>query len=64
MAVDLAGPGRMLTALALGQSEHARHTHLEDGLERWLQGRASLLVTNRLLIEEDSVALLVLSPPQ
>jgi hypothetical protein len=63
MAVDLAAPERMLSALAPGQSEHQEHLHFNDGLGRWLEGRASLLVTNRLLIEEDLLGLLVLSPP-
>jgi len=64
IAVDLAAPDRMLSGLAPGQSEHPRHPHFDDGLVRWLEGRPSLLVTSRLLVEEASSEGLVLEPAQ
>jgi penicillin amidase len=64
LAVDLAAPDRVLSALAPGQSEHPRHPHFGDGAERWLGGRMSLLLTSRLHVEEESPAPLVLEPPQ
>ena len=64
LAVDLAAPDRMLSSLAPGQSEHPSHPHFADGLVRWLEGRPSLLVTSRLLVEEASSEGLVLEPVQ
>jgi penicillin amidase len=62
MAVDLATPDRMLTSLAPGQSEHPGHPHFADGLSRWIDGRPSLLLTSRLLVEEEAGARLLLEP--
>ncbi len=64
LAVDLAAPDRMLSSLSPGQSEHPQHPHFSDGLGRWLAGRPSLLLTSRLLVEEESGELLLLEPPQ
>ncbi|MEE9606790.1 MAG: penicillin acylase family protein [Myxococcota bacterium] len=49
-----------LMALAPGQSEHPHHPHFEDGLERWLEGRPTVLATSRLWVEESSPERLVL----
>jgi penicillin amidase len=62
VAVDLAAPDRMLSALAPGQSEHPYHPRYSDGLARWLEGRPSLLLTSRLLVEEKKDAQLLLEP--
>jgi len=62
VVIDLASPDRMLTSLAPGQSEHLYHRHYADGLERWLEGRPSLLVMSRFLVEEETVERLVLDP--
>ncbi len=61
-AVDLAEPGHALSALAPGPSEHPGHPDRVSGLERWLAGRASLLVSSPVLVEEGSVATLTLEP--
>ena len=62
MAADLASPDRMLTTLAPGQSEHPGHVHYDDGVEAWREGRSSLVVTSRFLLEEAAVERLVLEP--
>jgi len=64
LVVDLAAPDRMLSSLAPGQSEHLGHPQATDGIDRWLEGRPSLLVTSRLLIEEESGGRLLLEPSQ
>jgi penicillin amidase len=51
-----------LTSLAPGQSEHPGHPHAQDGVERWVEGRASLLSTSRPVIEDGEVARLTLVP--
>ena len=51
-----------LAILAPGQSEHPGHPQYDDQLEPWLEGRAGLLATGSLLVEETSVARLVLEP--
>ncbi len=61
-AIDTAAMDQALVALAPGQSEHPRHPHLRDGLDRWREGRSSLLATSPLLVEELSTARLVLEP--
>jgi penicillin amidase len=61
-AVDAGALDQMLTALAPGQSEHPDHPHYRDGIPDWLAGRSSLLATGRLLVEEVSLAHLVLEP--
>jgi penicillin amidase len=61
-AIDTAALDQALVGLAPGQSEHARHPHARDGLERWRSGRPSLLATSPLLIEEFSRSRLVLEP--
>jgi penicillin G amidase len=62
LAVDAAALDQLLVALAPGQSEHPGHPNYADGIEGWLAGRASLLPAAPLLIEEESVARLVLEP--
>ncbi len=62
VAIDLASPDQMLSALAPGQSEHPRHDHFDDGVMPWLAGRSSLLVTSRLLVEEQTRTRLTLEP--
>ncbi len=61
-AADLGEPGYALSALAPGASEHAGHPHRASGLERWLAGRASLLVQGALLVEDHAESRLVLEP--
>jgi len=61
-AIDTAAMDQALAALAPGQSEHPRHPHLRDGLDRWRDGRSSLLATSPLLVEELSASRLVLEP--
>jgi penicillin amidase len=51
-----------LAALAPGQSEHPEQRHFSDQLPGWLSGRATLLATSPLLVEETSVARLELEP--
>jgi penicillin amidase len=62
LVVDLGAPGQALALIAPGQSEHPGHPHHEDGVPRWLEGRAWLFATDPLLVEEGSVARLVLEP--
>jgi acyl-homoserine lactone acylase PvdQ len=54
--------GSALTVIAPGQSEHPGHAHRDDGIPRWLEGRAWLFATDPLLVEEGSVARLTLEP--
>lgn len=61
-AVDTASLDRSLVALAPGQSEHLRHRHRTDGLAPWLEGRASILPTGRVLVDEAAVSRLQLEP--
>jgi penicillin amidase len=61
-AIDTAAMDQALVALAPGQSEHPRHPHASDGLERWREGRSGLLATSPLLVEELSSSRLVLEP--
>ena len=61
-AIDTAAMDQALVALAPGESEHPRHPHLRDGLDRWRAGRSSLLATSPLLVEELSTSRLVLEP--
>jgi penicillin amidase len=61
-AIDTAAMDQALVGLAPGQSEHPRHPHASDGLERWREGRPGLLVTSPLLVEELSTSRLVLEP--
>jgi penicillin amidase len=51
-----------LVSIAPGQSEHPGHAHFRDGVADWLEGRGGLLSSGRLLVEESSVARLVLDP--
>jgi penicillin amidase len=60
--VDAAELDEALTSLAPGQSGHSGHPHEYDGIERWLEGRPTLLLTSALLVDEGSVAELVLEP--
>jgi len=62
IAMDLAAPDRLLSALVPGQSEHPGHRHFDDGLARWRSARLSLFPTSRLVIEEESGERLVLEP--
>jgi len=52
MVVDLSERDRMRSSLAPGQAEHPDHPHFADGLDRWLQGRPSLLPTSHQLLED------------
>jgi penicillin amidase len=61
-AIDMGDMDQALFALAPGESEHPRHPHAGDGLERWRDGRSNLLVTSSLLVEELGTARLVLEP--
>jgi penicillin amidase len=61
-AIDTEDLDAALVAIAPGQSEHPRHPHFQSGLRRWLEGRASLLVTSRLLVDDGRVTRLVLEP--
>ena len=61
-AVDALDLDEMLVSIAPGQSEHPRHPHFRDGLAPWLAGESELLTTSPLLVEESSVARLVLEP--
>lgn len=62
VAMDLSARDRVLSCLAPGQSEHAGHPHFDDGIARFRAGRVVLFPTDRLAIEEESVARLVLEP--
>ena len=61
-AVDTEELDHALVAIAPGQSEHPRHPHFRGGLPRWLEGRASLLITSRLLVDNGNVRRLILEP--
>jgi acyl-homoserine lactone acylase PvdQ len=62
LAVDTAELDQALTTLAPGQSEHPGHPHQSDRVESWLRGRAGLLATSPLVVEENAAAVLVLEP--
>jgi penicillin amidase len=62
LAFDTGSLDQSLAVLAPGQSEHPGHPHFDDQLAGWLAGRAGLLATGTLLVEETSVARLVLEP--
>jgi acyl-homoserine lactone acylase PvdQ len=62
VAMDLSAPDRVLSSLAPGQSEHPGHPNFDDGIARFRAGRVALFPTDRLAIEEESVARLVLEP--
>jgi penicillin amidase len=62
LAFDTESLDQSLAALAPGQSEHPEHRHFDDQLDGWLAGRATLLPTSPLLIEETSVDRLMLEP--
>ncbi|MEZ4330736.1 MAG: penicillin acylase family protein [Myxococcota bacterium] len=62
VAMDLSATDRMLSCLAPGQSEEPEHPHFGDGVPRFRAGRLALLATDRLAIEEESAARLVLEP--
>jgi len=61
-AVDAAELDEALVGLAPGPSEHPRHVHFASGLQRWLEGRHSLLATSNLQVEEASASRLTLLP--
>jgi len=62
VAMDLSATDRILSCLAPGQSEVPGHPNASDGVERFRAGRMVLFATDRLAIEEESVARLVLEP--
>jgi penicillin amidase len=62
VAMDLASPDDLLSALAPGQSEHPGHPHFADGIGRWASMRLPLFATNRLVIEEENSERLLLEP--
>jgi penicillin amidase len=61
-AVDTSALDQPLVSFAPGQSEHPTHPHYSDGLVQWMSGRAGLLPTTRLMVEESSTAKLELVP--
>ena len=61
-AFDTGSLDQSLVILAPGQSEHPGHPHFDDQVGDWLEGSAGLLATGALLVEETSVARLVLEP--
>lgn len=61
-AVDAHALGQPLVSFAPGQSEHPGHPHYDDGLGHWLSGRAGLVPTTRLAVEESDAAKLELVP--
>ncbi len=62
VAMDLSARDRVLSCLAPGQSEQPGHPNFSDGIARFRAGRVALFATDRLAIEEESVARLVLEP--
>jgi penicillin amidase len=62
LAVDTASADKTLVALAPGQSEHPGHPNHGDAIPDWLDGRSGLAVSGRLLVEDSSVARLLLEP--
>lgn len=62
VAMDLSSRDRVLSCLAPGQSEQPGHPNFDDGVARFRSGRVALFATDRLAIEEESVARLVLEP--
>ncbi len=62
VAMDLSASDRVLSCLAPGQSEQPGHPNFSDGIPRFRAGRVALFATDRLAIEEESVARLVLEP--
>jgi penicillin amidase len=62
LLVDAGNLDQALTAFAPGQSEHAGHPHALDALERWRQGKPSLLSTSDPVIEDGAVQVLQLEP--
>ena len=62
LAMDLSARDRVLSSLAPGQSENAGHPHVGDGIDRFRTGRVALFATDRLAIEEEAVARLLLEP--
>jgi acyl-homoserine lactone acylase PvdQ len=62
MVVDVGSTNQALIAIAPGESEHPHHPHFRDGLDDWLSGHSSLLVTDRLLVRESGARKLVLEP--
>jgi penicillin amidase len=61
-AVDAAELDEALTSLAPGQSGHPGHRHETDGVERWIAGRPTLLLTSALLVDEGAASVLLLEP--
>lgn len=62
VAMDLSANDRVLSSLAPGQSEEPAHPNFSDGIARFRGGRLALFTTDRLAVEEESVARLVLEP--
>jgi len=62
MVVDAGSLDQALVAIAPGESEHPQHPHFSDGLDDWLAGHSTLLVTDRLLVRESGARQLVLEP--
>jgi penicillin amidase len=62
VAMDLSAMDRVLSSLAPGQNEQPGHPNFSDGIARFRAGRLALFATDRLAIEEESVARLVLEP--
>lgn len=62
LATDAGNLDQALTSLLPGESEHPASDHAFDQLERWRQGRPSLLSTSDPVIEDGPVARLQLVP--
>jgi penicillin amidase len=62
LVVDLGSTNQALIGMAPGESEHPHHPHFRDGVDDWLSGHSSLLVTDRLLVRESGAQKLVLEP--
>jgi len=54
LAADAAELDKLLVSLAPGQTEQLGHGHRVDGVGDWLEGRASLLLTSAVLIEQQA----------
>ncbi|MFO0687683.1 MAG: penicillin acylase family protein [Myxococcota bacterium] len=62
VAMDLSAGDRVLSSLAPGQNEQPGHPNFSDGIARFRSGRLALFTTDRLAVEEESVARLVMEP--
>ncbi len=61
-ALDLGEIDKALTLLAPGQTEQPDDPHYADRIEAWLAARPGLLLTSRVILEDDPAARLRLEP--